>query len=84
MNMLNHPSVLCFYFPLIHCFFFHFKSLPGYHIKKKKKKEVLRTFLVVQWSRLHTSNAGGVGSIPGQGTKISHAAQYRQIYFQIK
>ena len=28
------------------------------------------TFLVVQGSRLHTANAGGVGSTPGQGTKI--------------
>ena len=30
-------------------------------------------FLVVQWLRLHTSNAGGVGSISGQGIKIPHA-----------
>ena len=27
-------------------------------------------FLVVQWFRLHAPNAGGSGSIPGQGTKI--------------
>ena len=27
----------------------------------------------VQWLRLHASTAGGVGSIPGQGTKIPHA-----------
>ena len=27
------------------------------------------TFLVVQWLGLHTSIAGGVGSIPGQRTK---------------
>ena len=32
--------------------------------------------LVVQWLRLHTPNAGGMGSIPGQGTRISHAAQH--------
>ncbi|TEA34221.1 hypothetical protein DBR06_SOUSAS2710098, partial [Sousa chinensis] len=25
--------------------------------------------LVVQWLRLHAPNAGGPGSIPGQGTK---------------
>ena len=31
------------------------------------------TSLVVQWLRLHASNAGGTGSIPGQGTKIPHA-----------
>ena len=34
---------------------------------------------VVQWLRLHASNAGGMGSIPGQGTKIPHAAQCGQI-----
>ena len=27
------------------------------------------TFLVVQWLRLHVPNAGGTGSIPGQGTR---------------
>ena len=30
--------------------------------------------LLVQWLRLHTSTAGGPGSIPGQGTKIPQAA----------
>ena len=33
------------------------------------------TSLVVQWVRLHTPNAGGLGSIPGQGTRSHmHAA----------
>ena len=32
-----------------------------------------RTSLVVQWLRLSIPNAGGAGSIPGQGTKIPHA-----------
>ena len=27
------------------------------------------TSLVAQWLRLHTPNAGGPGSIPGQGTR---------------
>ena len=31
------------------------------------------TSLVVQWLRLHASNAEGMGSIPGWGTKIPHA-----------
>ena len=31
------------------------------------------TFLVDQWLRLQTSNAGGTSSIPGEGTKIPHA-----------
>ena len=33
----------------------------------KKKKDW--TPLVVQWLRLHAPNAGGPGSIPGQGTR---------------
>ena len=31
------------------------------------------TSLVVQWLRLCTSTAGGMGLIPGRGTKIPHA-----------
>ena len=34
----------------------------------KQKKIFLGTSLVVQWLRLHTPNAGGPGSITGQGT----------------
>ena len=34
--------------------------------------------------RLCTSKAGGVGSIPGWGTKIPHAAWYSQKYFFFK
>ena len=30
-------------------------------------------YLEVQWLRLCAVNAGGTGSIPGQGTKISHS-----------
>ena len=32
------------------------------------------TSLAVQWLRLCISTAGGMGSIPGGGTKIPHAA----------
>ena len=38
--------------------------------KNKKDKGV--TSLKGQWLRLHASNAGGIGSIPGQRTKILH------------
>ena len=39
------------------------------------KKQVLGTSLVVQWGRLCALNAGGLGSIPGQGTRsCMHAA----------
>ena len=34
--------------------------------------------LVVQWLRFCASNAGGVGSIPGQETKIPHVARCGQ------
>ena len=47
--------------------------------KKKKTREtvnlMLGTSLTVQWLRLCTSNAGGVGLIPGQETKLSHASR---------
>ena len=35
---------------------------------------MLGTSLTVQWLRLYTSNAGGVGLIPNQRTKLSHAS----------
>ena len=34
--------------------------------------------LVVQWLRLCASNAGGVGLIPGQGTRIPHAGRHKK------
>ena len=37
------------------------------------KRNVFGTSLVVLWLRLCASNAGGVGSIPGWGTKIPNA-----------
>ena len=33
-----------------------------------EKKEKLRTSLVVQWLGLQAPKAGGLGSVPGQGT----------------
>ena len=47
-----------------------------YLYKAHVKKEALRDFPVVQWPRLHDPNAGGPGSIPGQGTR-SHRLQLR-------
>ena len=38
------------------------------------KNDHTGTSLVVQWSRLCASTAGGTGSTPGQGTKIPCAA----------
>ena len=41
-------------------------------------KWITSTSLVVQWLQLRASTARGEGSIPGQGTKIPHAAQCSQ------
>ena len=43
-------------------------------VGKRSKEICFRTSPVVQWLRLHAPNAGGLGSIPGQGTK-SHMLQ---------
>ena len=40
-----------------------------YHYKNKG----VGTSLMVQWLRLHASNAGGTDLIPGQETQIPHA-----------
>ena len=47
------------------------------------KSQATGTSLVVQWLRLHASNAGGTGSIPGWGTKIPHAlwSGQKKIFF---
>ena len=47
-------------------FFFFFISLTT-------KMKAPGTSLAVRWLRLHTSTAGGAGSIPGWETKIPHA-----------
>ena len=41
------------------------------------------TSLVVQWLKLHAPSAGGLGSIPGQGTR-SHMLQLRVLMPQLK
>ena len=44
------------------------------------------TSLVVQWLRLHASNAEGAGLIPHQGTKIPHATSWlsQNIFLKIR
>ena len=46
--------------------------------KKCQNQRETGTSLVVQWLRLCTPSAGGMGSIPGQRTKIPHAMQHSQ------
>ena len=48
------------------------------HPPSIKKLGILGASLVVHWLRLHASKAVGMGSIPGQGTKIPHAVQPRK------
>ena len=47
-------------------------------VKGTRNKVQRRDFRGVKWVRLHASTAGGVGSIPGQGTKIPQAMQSGQ------
>ena len=50
------------------------------HLPEMDKPGGLRTSLAVQWLRLCASNTGGVGLIPGQGTKMPHATWPIYIY----
>ena len=52
-------------------FFFFFCRNQKQWIKKEISGE---TSLAVQWLRHYSSNVGGMGATPGQGTKILHAA----------
>ena len=40
--------------------------------------EGLGTSLAIQWVRLRTSSAEGMGSIPDLGTNIPHAGRHRR------
>ena len=47
-------------------------------LKYSSKNVCSGVSLVVQGFRLHTSSAGDLGSIPGQGTKIPDATHHSQ------
>ena len=49
---------------------------PEMNRAKTKSKQVGWTSLVVRWLRLGAPNVGGLGSIPGQGTRY-HMPQLR-------
>ena len=57
-----------------------FTGRNGQTIKVLEQKVSMGTSLVAQWLRLRTFNSGlgGVGSIPGQGTKIPHDVWHSQ------
>ena len=46
--------------------------------KGKETHKIVGTSLVFQWLQFHASTAGGMGSIPGQGTEIPHATWCNQ------
>ena len=53
---------------------FLFEMVPSQVFQMKRDKSIKWGIsLEVQWLRLHSSNAGSAGSIPGWGTKILHA-----------
>ena len=60
--------------PLAPCFLFITCSQPWLYFRTPREG----TSLAGQWLRIHASTAGGVGSIPGRGTKILHASWCRQ------
>ena len=52
-------------------------------IKINKGLRIVKTllkgsFLVVWWLRFHISNSGGMGSIPGQETRVPHGTQTKR------
>ena len=65
-------SVCCKYFLSLDCFYFHFMVF--FHLVKDVKFYVVRIvcnwdFSGGQWLRFCAPNAGGLGLIPGQGTR---------------
>ena len=65
---------------MLHYYKFIF-TLDFQHIKVKCiKNEDYGTSLEVQWLRSCPSNAGGVGSDTGQGTKTPHATGSKKIH----
>ena len=61
---------------------FSYKSSQDYPLSHRniliKNNLIIGISLVIQALKLHVTNAGGAGLIPGQGTKISHAMWYSQ------
>ena len=59
------------------------KSFKSVKKKKKKNSWAGESSQEVQWLRFHSPNAGGPGSIPGQGTG-SHIPQLRDRMLLLK
>ena len=64
------------------------RELGSVFLEKVTLKGILKlgvgTYLLIQWLRLCTFNAGSVSSVPNQGTKIPHAMWCGQkIFFKL-
>ena len=59
---------------------FH-KHLLNARCSEDTKGQRLGTSLAVQWLRLCASNAGGTGSIPGQGTTAKNKKKTKTLQF---
>jgi len=61
---------------------FSYKSSQDYLLSHRniliKNNFIIGISLVIQALKLHVTNAGGAGLIPGQGTKIPQAMWYSQ------
>ena len=53
-------------------------KIKNYLVETLVSSELHRDSLAAQWFRLHPSNAGSVGLIPGWVTVILHATWYSQ------
>ena len=65
----------------------HWGSSGEWGSETRKERQPIRvcwTSLAVQWLRLPASDAGDMGSIPGQETKIPHAMRCSQIIIKKK
>ena len=56
----------------------YYLALYGKRLLISALNQNIRNSLVVQWLGLHVFTAKGMGSIPGQGTKIPQARQHGQ------
>ena len=56
----------------------YYLALYGKRLLIPALNQNIRNSLVVQWLGLHVFTAKGMGSIPGQGTKIPQARQHGQ------
>ena len=81
LSQIGSKGIKCEILPIpLLCAFIYVHKI---HIPEVLPIKDLRTSLLVQWLRLHTPIAGGLGSIPGWGTR-SHMAQLKSLHAATK